>query len=157
MGFWLMKSEPDSFSIDDLARRPGQTEAWDGVRNYQVRNFMRDQMQPGDLSFFYHSNCAEPGIYGLMEIASKAYPDPTQFDAAHDHYDPKSRPEEARWLLVDVRYVRKMKRPLLLSELRAHHDALAGFQLLAKGSRLSVVPVRREHWQYILRLEQQSA
>lgn len=153
MTYWLMKSEPDCFSIDDLAARPGQTEPWDGVRNYQVRNFMRDRMQVGDLAFFYHSNCAEPGIYGVMEIASTAYPDPTQFDPDEDHYDPASKPEEPRWLLVDVRYQRHFRRPVLLAELREHAEALTGFKLIAKGNRLSVMPVMPEHWDYILALE----
>lgn len=153
MAYWLMKSEPEAFSIDDLARRPRQTEPWDGVRNYQVRNMMRDQMQPGDEAFFYHSNCEVPGIYGLMTIASRAYPDPTQFDPGHPHYDPGSKPEEPRWLLVEVRYQRKLRRALSLAELRTHERKLKGLQLLAPGNRLSVMPVRPEQWAYILALE----
>lgn len=144
-----MKSEPDTFSIDDLKARPGQREPWDGVRNYQVRNMFRDQMEVGDLAFFYHSNCDVPGIYGVMTIASTAYPDPTQFDAGHHHYDPASKPEEPRWLLVDVKYKRTWKRPVSLATLRAHADDLAGFQVIARGNRLSVVPVRLEHWRFI--------
>ncbi|MGH8504331.1 MAG: EVE domain-containing protein [Stenotrophobium sp.] len=153
MAYWLMKSEPESFSIDALAQRPNQTEPWDGVRNYQVRNMMRDQMKPGDLAMFYHSSCDEPGIYGLMTIVSNAYPDPTQFDKKHHHYDPGSKPEEPRWLLVDVKYQRKLKRPVLLSELRAHEAKLKGLLVLAKGSRLSVQPVQKAHWDFILALE----
>jgi predicted RNA-binding protein with PUA-like domain len=157
MAYWLMKSEPDAFSIHDLKRRPRQTEPWDGVRNYQVRNMMRDQMQPGDEAFFYHSNCEVPGIYGLMNIASRAYPDPTQFDPRHHHYDPRSKLEEPRWLLVDVRYQRTLRRPLSLAELRRHERRLKGFQLLAPGNRLSVMPVRPEHWAYLLELETRPA
>ncbi|ROH93331.1 EVE domain-containing protein [Stagnimonas aquatica] len=151
--FWLMKSEPETFSIDDLKKRPKKTEPWDGVRNYQARNFMRDQMQVGDGVFFYHSNCEVPGIYGLAEIASTAYPDPTQFDPQHHHYDPGSKPEEPRWLLVDVRYQRHLKRPITLETLRQHEKQLQGLAVIARGNRLSVMPVRPEHWQAILALE----
>ena len=151
--FWLMKSEPDTFSIDDLARRPKQTEPWDGVRNYQARNFMRDRMQIGDGVFFYHSNCETPGIVGLARIASKAYPDPTQFIKGHHHEDPGSKPEEPRWLLVDVKFERKLKRVISLQELKALEAQLPGFQLLMRGNRLSILPVRPEHWDFILALE----
>jgi len=151
-----MKSEPDTFSIDDLANRPRQTEAWDGVRNYQARNFMR-RMKKGDRIFFYHSNCAVPGIAGLMCVVAEAYPDPTQFDKKHHHYDPTSKPEEPRWSLVDVQFERRLKRLISLAELREHEAQLPGFQLLMKGSRLSVIPVREEHWDYILKLEKKSA
>ncbi len=153
MAYWLMKSEPDCFSIDDLAARPKQTEKWDGVRNYQVRNMFRDQMQEGDQAFFYHSSCPEPGIVGVMKIASPAYPDPTQFDPKADHYDPKSTQEDPRWLLVDVRFERKLNSIISLAELRRHEDKLKGLALLAPGSRLSVTPVKPEHWNYILKLE----
>jgi len=153
MAYWLMKSEPDCFSVDDLAKRPKQTSPWDGVRNYQVRNMFRDNMKEGDLAFFYHSSCDEPGVYGVMEIASNAYPDPTQFDPKADHYDAGSKPEEPRWLLVDVKFKRKLKRPVLLTEIRAHEAKLAGLRILEKGSRLSVTPVKKEHWDYILKLE----
>lgn len=152
MAYWLMKSEPDCFSIDDLAKRPQQTAPWDGVRNYQVRNMFRDQMKKGDLAFFYHSSCAEPGIYGVMEIASNAYPDPTQFDPKADHYDAASRREDPRWLLVDVKFQRKLRHPLLLSELRTQGEKFAGLRILEKGSRLSVTPVHREHWNALLKL-----
>lgn len=152
MSYWLMKSEPDCFSLDDLAARPNQTESWDGVRNYQVRNMFRDLFQPGDLAFFYHSSCAEPGIYGVIEVVSPGYPDPTQFDPAADHYDPKSTPQEPRWLLVDVRYRQHLRRPVLLSELRQHQADLTGLKVLDKGTRLSVLPVQAAHWDYIMKL-----
>lgn len=154
MLYWLMKSEPDAFSIDDLRDRPGQTEPWDGIRNYQARNFMRDRMQPGDRAFFYHSNCDEPGIVGLMEIASTAYPDPTQFDPDSKYFDTKSTPEQPRWQLVDVTYERHMRRNISLKELKTYAESeLAGMKLLAKGNRLSIMPVAEEHWQFILSLE----
>ena len=152
MAYWLMKSEPDCFSIDDLAKKPKQTAPWDGVRNYQVRNMFRDQMKSGDLAFFYHSSCDEPGIYGVMEIVSHAYPDPTQFDPKADHYDATSKPQEPRWLLVDVKFQRKLKRPILLSELRAQEKKFVGLKILEKGSRLSVTPVSKTHWDAILKL-----
>ena len=152
MAYWLMKSEPDVFSIDDLAKRPRQTEAWDGVRNYQARNFMR-QMQVGDQAFFYHSSCEVPGVAGLMRVAAAAYPDPTQFDPKHDHYDPASKREEPRWSLVDMQFERKLKRIISLTELREHEKKLQGLRLLERGSRLSVIPVKPEHWAYILKLE----
>ena len=153
MNYWLMKSEPDCFSIDDLAKRPKKTEAWDGVRNYQARNYMRDSMQVGDGVFFYHSSCEVPGIAGLAKIVSKAYPDPTQFIKGHDHEDPKSTPQEPRWFLVDVKFERRFKKVITLAELKAHQDRLAGFALLMKGTRLSIIPVRKEHWDFILTLE----
>ncbi|MGH8567598.1 MAG: EVE domain-containing protein, partial [Gammaproteobacteria bacterium] len=120
MKHWLMKSEPSSFSVDDLLCRPRRTEPWDGVRNYQARNLIRDEMKPGDLAFFYHSSCAEPGIVGLMEVAGPAYPDPTAFDPRHHHFDPVSSPDSPRWLLVDVRLVRKLRRIITLTELETH-------------------------------------
>jgi predicted RNA-binding protein with PUA-like domain len=152
MAYWLMKSEPDTFSIDDLARRPRQIEPWDGVRNYQARNFMR-QMKVGDQAFFYHSSCEVPGVAGLMKVAAAAYPDPTQFDPGHDHYDPASKPEEPRWSLVDMKFERKLERIITLTELREHEKKLQGLRLLERGSRLSVIPVKPEHWAYILKLE----
>ena len=153
MQHWLMKSEPDSFGIDHLKALPKQIEPWSGVRNYQARNYMRDQMKPGDLAFMYHSSCEEPGVYGIMEIASNSYPDPTQFDRKSPYYDAKSRPDEPRWWLVDVKYRRHLKKPILLSALREHAGKLKGLKLLAAGSRLSVQPVSAEHWDYILKLE----
>ncbi|HEY0199697.1 MAG TPA: EVE domain-containing protein [Rhodanobacter sp.] len=150
MKYWLMKSEPDAFSIDDLKRK--RVEAWDGVRNYQARNFMRDGMRPGDKVFFYHSNCAEPGIAGLAEVASDSYPDPSQFDPKSHYFDPKSSRENPRWMLVDVKFVKKLKRVITLDELKGH-DALEDMQLLRKGNRLSVMPVGAAEWRYILALE----
>ena len=152
MAHWLMKSEPDSFSIDDLEKRPKQTEAWDGVRNYQVRNMFRDDMKPGDQAFFYHSSCDEPGIYGIAEIVSRAYPDPTQFDPKHHHYDAGSKREDPRWLLVDVKFVKKLKKPILLTQLQANASKLKGLRVIERGNRLSVVPVSDAHWKAILKL-----
>lgn len=147
MQFWLMKSEPDEVSIDDALAAPGQTVAWTGVRNYQARNFMRDAMRVGDGVLFYHSSCAEPGIAGLAEVASTPYPDPTQFDAGSKYFDPKATPEQPRWMLVDVRALRKT--PLLpLSELRQQAE-LADMLLLQKGSRLSITPVTPDQWRFI--------
>ena len=153
MRYWLMKSEPESFSIDMLKKRPKQIEPWDGVRNYQARNFMRDQMQVGDQAFFYHSNCSVPGIYGLMEVASLAYPDPTQFIPKHHHYDASAKREEPRWFLVEMKYLRHLKHPISLDSLRQHEAALQGCAVIARGNRLSVMPIRAEHWQTILSLE----
>ncbi len=150
MRFWLMKSEPSVFSIDDLARRPKQTEAWTGVRNYQARNFMRDGMKLGDRAFFYHSSCGEPGIAGIVEVAREAYPDATQFDRKSEYYDPKATPANPRWLHVDVRLVKKT-RLLEIGELRRHPE-LAGMQVLAKGNRLSITPVTPAEWKFILGL-----
>jgi predicted RNA-binding protein with PUA-like domain len=150
MKHWLMKSEPETFSIDNLKRK--RTEAWDGVRNYQARNFMRDIMRPSDKVFFYHSNCAEPGIAGLAEVVSDAYPDPSQFDPKSHYFDPKSSREDPRWMLVDVKFVKKLKRVITLDELK-NHDALEDMLLLRKGNRLSVMPVAATEWRYILGLE----
>lgn len=152
MAYWLMKSEPEEFSIDDLAARPDQTEPWDGVRNYQVRNMMRDEMRPGDQAFFYHSNCNPPGIVGIMEIAGPARPDPTQFDPEDSHYDPKSDPDNPRWLLVDVKFVRKLTRQITLSGLKADPQ-LRDLPLVRRGNRLSVMPVSEAQWAHILSLE----
>ncbi len=152
MNYWLMKSEPSVFGIDDLAARPKRTEPWDGVRNYQARNMLRDQMQRGDLAFLYHSNCDPPGIVGLMEIVREGYPDPTQFDPRSKYHDPKSKPEAPRWYLVDVRLKKRFRRMVTLAELRAHGDQLGDFALLRKGSRLSVMPVPPAAWDRILDL-----
>ena len=152
MNYWLMKSEPGEFSIDDLAARPRQTEPWDGVRNYQARNMMRDQMQVGDQAFFYHSNCAVPGIVGIMEVVSERYPDPTAFDPDDKHYDPKSDPENPRWYLVDVRFVRRLKRTVSLDELKEQPE-LEGLPLVRRGNRLSIMPVTKDQWEFILGLE----
>ena len=145
-----MKSEPEVFSIDDLKRR--RKTGWDGVRNYQARNMMRDQMQPGDLAFFYHSGCEVPGIAGVMEIAGKGYPDPTAFDPEDHHYDPDSDPANPRWFQVDVRFKRKLKRLIPLSLLR-EQEGLRKMRLLQRGNRLSITPVSAAEWKLILKLE----
>ena len=152
MNYWLVKSEPEEFSIDDLYRRPKRTEHWDGVRNYQARNFMRDGMKKGDRVFFYHSNCETPGIVGIAEVVREAYPDHTAFDPDDPHYDPKSDPDDPRWLMVDVKYVRKLKRTIPLAELK-DNPALADMALVRKGNRLSVMPVTEGQWQAILDME----
>ena len=149
MNYWLMKSEPAECSVDDALAAPKATVPWVGVRNYQARNFMKDAMRVGDGVLFYHSSCAEPGIVGMARVASTPYPDPTQFDPKSPYYDAKSKPEEARWLLVDVQVLRKT-RNLTLPELRAD----AGLQelvVLRKGNRLSITPVEARHWQIILK------
>jgi predicted RNA-binding protein with PUA-like domain len=152
MNYWLMKSEPDVFSIDDLKKRPHQTEPWDGVRNYQARNMLRDEMKKGDLAFFYHSSCEVPGITGIIEIAKEGYPDPTAFNPKHRYYDPKSKPDNPTWYLVDVKFKRKLKRTIPLTELR-DQKPLQNMKLLQKGNRLSVMPVTKKEWDYILSLE----
>lgn len=152
MNYWLMKSEPDTFSITDLYNKPERTEHWDGVRNYQARNMMRDDMKTGDLAFFYHSNCQEPGIVGIMEIVREGYPDFHAFDSADLHYDPKSDPEHPRWFMVDVQFVRQLSRNITLSELKERSE-LAGFPLIRRGNRLSIMPVGSEQWHFILGLE----
>lgn len=158
MRHWLIKSEPDAFSIDDLKNAPAKTEHWDGVRNYQARNFMRDDMRQGDLIFFYHSNCETPGIVGIAEVASKAaYPDHTAFDPNDHHFDAKSDPKNPRWLMVDVRYKRKTRRLISLAELKQHDDRLQNFALVRRGNRLSVMPVEKAHWEFILELEKLDA
>ena len=149
MRYWLMKTEPDEFSIDDLAKK--KVEPWTGVRNYQARNFIRE-MQAGDGVLFYHSSCEVPGVAGIAEVVATAYPDPTQFDKKSDYYDAASKREEPRWSLVDVKYKRKLKRVIPLSELK-DRDELEGFALLARGNRLSVLPVTKPQWDFILGLE----
>jgi predicted RNA-binding protein with PUA-like domain len=150
MRYWLMKSEPADCSIDDLAASPQQTVAWVGVRNYQARNFMRDGMQLGDLAFFYHSSCPQPGIAGIARISRSAYPDATQFDPNSKYFDPASKPDNPRWLHVDVQLVRKL--PLIsLTALRAQ-PTLANLRILQRGNRLSITPVDESHWQQILQL-----
>lgn len=152
MAYWLMKSEPDEFSIDDLKSRSGRREPWDGVRNYQARNMLRDEMKKGDQAFFYHSNCDTPGIVGIVRIAREGYPDPTAFDPEDDHYDPKSDPDNPRWYLVDVEFVRKLDRVITLAELKAE-PALENMPLTRRGNRLSVMPVTEAEWEHILRME----
>lgn len=150
MAYWLMKSEPDAYSIDDLKR--DRREPWDGIRNYQARNMMRDDMKTGDKVFFYHSNCKEVGVVGVMKVASKPYPDPTQFDPESNYYDPKSNPDDPRWCLVDVAYVKKLKRTISLAEIKAH-PGLEEMILVRKGNRLSIMPVSDDHWDLILEME----
>jgi predicted RNA-binding protein with PUA-like domain len=150
MRYWLMKSEPSDVSIDDLAQLPNQSVDWYGVRNYQARNFMRDQMKLGDQAFFYHSNCGEPGIAGIVQISKLAYPDRTQFDVQSHYFDPKSTPENPRWMNVDVKLVRKT-RLLGLKELRSHPE-LATLRTLQKGNRLSITPVDPREWDFIMRI-----
>lgn len=150
MNYWLMKSEPDAYSIDDL-ERDGR-EPWDGIRNYQARNMMRDDMRIGDKAFFYHSSCKVPAIVGIMRIASEAYPDPTQFDEASKYYDAKSSREEPRWMLVDVEFERRLERPIPLTELKEQRG-LDEFLLLKRGNRLSIFPVDEAHWDAVLELE----
>jgi predicted RNA-binding protein with PUA-like domain len=154
MRHWLMKSEPDVFGIDHLVACPDQTEPWDGVRNYQARNMMRDEMHVGDQVFFYHSNCDEPGIVGIMEVVKEGYPDHTAFDPEQKHYDPKSDPENPRWFMVDVRYKRRLARNIALAELKKYADGpLQDMPLVRKGNRLSIMPVTAEQWEFILSLE----
>ena len=150
LNYWLMKSEPEECSIDDLARAPAQTVPWIGVRNYQARNFMRDAMRIGDGVLFYHSSCPEPGIAGFAEVASAAYPDATQFDAASPYHDPKARADAPRWLHVDVRLVRKT-RLMGLPDMK-RDAALAGMRTLQPGNRLSITPVTPDEWQHLQRL-----
>ncbi len=150
MRYWLMKSEPSDVSIDDLAGMPNQSVAWYGVRNYQARNFMRDQMRVGDGVFFYHSNCAEPGIVGIAEVGRLAYPDHTQFDPDHKYFDPKATPETPRWFNVDVKLVRKT-RLVGLKELRSYPE-LERMRILQKGNRLSITPLDPREWEFILAL-----
>ena len=152
MNYWLMKSEPDAFSIDDLCIKPDQTEHWDGVRNYQVRNMMRDAIKLGDHVFFYHSNCDLPGIVGIMEVVKEGYPDYTAFDPDDIHFDPKSHPAHPRWMMVDVKYVKTLSRTITLKELKLHPE-LAGMALLRRGNRLSIMPVSEIEWHFILSLE----
>ena len=145
-----MKSEPNAFSIDDLKR--AKTEHWDGVRNYQARNMLRDQMRQRDLAFFYHSNCEVPGIVGIMQIVRESYPDFTALDPQSPYYDPKSSDANPRWFMVDVRYQRKLKRIISLQELKTHPE-LQELALVRKGNRLSIMPVTEQQWDYILTLE----
>jgi len=139
MNYWLMKSEPDAFSIDDLAARKGKREHWDGVRNYQARNFMRE-MKKGDTVLFYHSSCAEPGVVGLASVVKEAYPDHTALDPESKYFDPKSDPDNPRWFMVDIQFKKKLKTPITLAAMK-QNPALDGMALLKRGSRLSVMPV----------------
>jgi predicted RNA-binding protein with PUA-like domain len=149
-----MKSEPDTFGIDMLAKAPKQTSAWDGVRNFQARNMLRDSMKKGDLAFFYHSSCEVPGIAGIVSIVKEGYPDETAFDPKHDHYDADSKRDAPRWYVVDVKLVRKLRRVITLEELKRHAaKQLKDFVLLRRGNRLSVMPMSSKEWDFILTLE----
>jgi predicted RNA-binding protein with PUA-like domain len=150
VAYWLMKSEPDVYSIDDL-ERDGR-EMWDSIRNYQARNMMRDDMRIGDEVFFYHSNCKMPAIAGISRVCSEPYPDPTQFDPDSKYFDPKSTRDEPRWILVDVEFVRKLEQPISLAEIKAH-PGLDDMILTRRGNRLSIMPVSKEHWDIILTME----
>lgn len=149
--YWLVKSEPSSFSFDDLLASPGRTTGWDGVRNYQARNFMRDDMKRGDLAFFYHSSADPTAIIGIVEVVREAYADPTAFDRKDSHYDPKSKPDAPIWVMVDLRAVEPLRRPLGLADLRGV-PGLEQMTLLQRGSRLSVQPVTPEEWEIVYRL-----
>jgi predicted RNA-binding protein with PUA-like domain len=153
MNYWLLKSEPDSFGIEDLARAPRKTAAWDGVRNYQARNTLRDDMKKGDQAFFYHSSCEIPGIAGIVSVVREGYPDSTAFKRGHHHYDAGSDPKNPRWYMVDVRLERQFVSLVTLDELRAYvAGPLKSMVLLRKGNRLSVMPVTKSEWQFILGL-----
>jgi predicted RNA-binding protein with PUA-like domain len=153
MNYWLLKSEPDSFGIEDLARAPRKTCAWDGVRNYQARNTLRDAMKKGDQAFFYHSSCDIPGIAGIVSVVKEGYPDSTAFKRGHHHYDAESDPKNPRWYMVDVRLERQFSTLVTLDELRAYvAGPLKSMVLLRKGNRLSVMPVTKSEWQFILGL-----
>ena len=151
MKYWLMKSEPSCFSIDDLKTAPKQTTSWDGVRNYQARNFMRDDMREGDQVFFYHSNCQPPGIAGIAQVVGTAYPDFTAWDPTSEHPDPKSTAENPRWFMVDIQLRKKFDHFIPLDALK-HHPELSNMQLLRKGNRLSVLPISPDEWQFICQL-----
>jgi len=153
MNYWLMKSEPEAFSINDLKNRPKQTEHWDGVRNYQARNMMRDEMKLGDQVFLYHSNCDELGIVGIMEVVKEGYPDFLAFDPDDSHFDPKSDPAKPTWMMVDVKFVRILARTISLHELKQKPE-LSGLALVRRGNRLSIMPVSKAQWDFILSLEQ---
>ena len=154
MQYWLMKTEPSVFSIEDLARAPRSTTSWDGVRNFQARNMLRDQMKKGDQVFLYYSSTDVPGIVGVMEVTKEGYPDATAFDKKHHHYDPESDPKNPRWYMVDVRLKERFTRIITLVELRKHSGKeLKGMMLLRPGNRLSVTPVEADHWKFIRSLE----
>lgn len=151
MHYWLLKSEPDCFSIDDLSRRPGKTAHWDGVRNYQVRNMLRDEMKKGDLGFFYHSSCTPPGIAGVVEIVKEGYPDFTAWDIHSDHFDPQSTPDHPRWYMVDVKFIEKFPRLITLNEIK-RHPQLENMLINRKGNRLSITPVTAAEWKVIMKM-----
>lgn len=151
MKYWLMKSEPDVFSFNDLKKRPKKTEPWNGVRNYQARNFMRDEMKIDDLILFYHSSCEIPGVAGIARVSSETYPDSTQFDKKSEYFDPKATADNPRWYLIDVTFKAEMKRFVSLEEIKKH-TILSGMRLLQKGNRLSILPVTPEEFEFIVQL-----
>jgi predicted RNA-binding protein with PUA-like domain len=154
MHYWLMKTEPQTFGLEHLAAAPRRTSPWDGVRNFQARNMLRDEMHQGDQAFLYHSSCAQPGIVAVMQIVKAGYPDPTAFDRKNHHYDPDSDPAQPRWFMVDVQLKQRLARTITLEELRAHAAReLKGMVLLRAGNRLSITPVAASHWKFILALE----
>lgn len=151
MQYWLFKSEPGTFGIDDLARAPGRRTCWDGVRNYQVRNMLRDQMHRGDLGLFYHSSCETPGVYGTVEIVREGYPDPSAFDPRHRYHDPASDPQTPRWYSVDVKLTHRFAQPITLEALRRHAgDALKDLLVLRRGNRLSITPLTAAQYRFIV-------
>ncbi|MGB6452035.1 MAG: EVE domain-containing protein [Steroidobacteraceae bacterium] len=152
MSFWLLKTEPTAFGIDDFARSPRKTTSWDGVRNFQARNMLRDEMKRGDRAYLYHSSCEVPGIAGIVKVVRDGYPDATAFERGHVHFDPGSKREAPRWFMVDVTLERRLSRVITLEELRGHAE-LRGLILLRPGNRLSVMPVATAHWKLILSLE----
>jgi predicted RNA-binding protein with PUA-like domain len=154
MHYWLMKTEPATFSVDDLTAAPARTTSWDGVRNFQARNMLRDQMKKGDQVFLYHSSCEVPGIVALMQVVKEGHPDQTAFDRKHHHHDPDSDPRDPRWFMVDVQLTRRLKRTITLPELRKHAGGpLKDMVLLRPGNRLSITPVEPAEWKFILSLE----
>ena len=154
MNHWLLKTEPSVFSIDDLEATPRKTTGWEGVRNFQARNMLRDEMRKGDLAFLYHSSCPEPGVAGIVEIVRAGYPDPSAWNPRSEYHDAKSPEKKPLWYTVDVRLVRRMKHFIPLASLREHAEGkLDGLLLLRKGNRLSVTPVEAAHWKFILTLE----
>lgn len=154
MAYWLLKSEPDVYGIDHLER--DGTNMWEGCRNWTVRNFLKNEMKPGDLAFFYHSNIAPVGVVGIMEIVSEGYPDPTQFDPKSDYFDPKSKPDSPRWCAIDVKFVRKFPACVTLADMKAN-PRLEGMLVVRKGQRLSIMPVEQEHWDEVLRMAKGSS
>ena len=153
MNYWLLKSEPSVFGIADLEAAPNQITPWEGVRNYQARNFLRDGLRLGDQAFFYHSSATPPAIVGMVEVVREGYPDETAIDPASPYHDPASTPSNPRWYRVDVRFIRRLQPQITLAELKRHQDALSDFALLRRGNRLSVLPVSAAQWACILALE----
>ncbi len=149
--YWIFKSEPDVYSIDDLAR--DKTTFWDGVRNYEARNFLRDKIKKGDIVLFYHSNCDEPGIYGICEVIKEGYPDFTQFDSSHKYFDPKSKKENPTWFMVDIKFVSKLKKPVLLEGIKSN-PKLKNMRLIQKGNRLSILPLSKIEFDEILKMSE---